>query len=129
MSTLTFPSIEPPVYPLEEQYEDNSISSAMEDGTVTGRRKFTKSRTTWTLKWTALPDSDHTLLMDFIRKTVYFKSLSFAWTNPQTETTHEVRCIRRYVVTECLRYLVRRPDNHGGITYAGTISGSKIRKK
>lgn len=91
MSTLTFPSIEPPVYPLEEQYEDNSISSAMEDGTVTGRRKFTKSRTTWTLKWTALPDSDHTLLMDFIRKTVYFKSLSFAWTNPQTETTHEVR--------------------------------------
>ena len=42
---VNFPaSIDPPAWPFECEYENNSIISKFEDGSQQSRRKFTKSR-------------------------------------------------------------------------------------
>ena len=79
---VNFPaSIDPPAWPFECEYENNSIISKFEDGSQQSRRKFTKSRRKWTLKWHHIPREQYITLMNFISQTVSFSARSFNWTN------------------------------------------------
>ena len=82
MTTINFPTnITPPAYPFECEYEDNSIISKFEDGTQQSRKKFTRSRRKWTLKWNHISRNEYLILMDFISRTVSFSARSFNWVN------------------------------------------------
>lgn len=92
---MNFPSTIPnPEYPFKVEYEDNSITSKFEDGTVQSRLKFTKSRRTWTLKWNGLKQVYYDTLEDFIVNSAKHQANVFNWTIPTTETTVSVRCIK-----------------------------------
>ena len=92
---ITFPSTIPnPEYPLKVDHEDNSITSKFEDGTVQSRLKFTKSRKTFTLKWSSMAQADYDDLEEFIVNTVKHAALIFEWTNPTDNVTYNVRCTR-----------------------------------
>lgn len=90
-STIEWPNIQPPSYGTTIDVEDTSIKSTFEDGTVQARRKFTKSRKTWVLKWENLPMSDYLTLMDFLQNRVYFSAIPFHWNNPIDRKTYLVR--------------------------------------
>lgn len=81
-SNINFPTnIKSPAYPFECEYENNSIISKFEDGSQQSRRKFTKSRRKWTLKYNHIPREDYLILMNFISRTVSFSARSFNWVN------------------------------------------------
>ncbi len=85
-STINFPSTIPaPAYPFECEYEDNSIISKFEDGSQQSRRKFTRSRRKWTLKWNMLTRTEYLALMKFISETVYFSAKPFNWVNADSK--------------------------------------------
>ncbi len=85
-SSINFPSSIPaPTYPFECEYEDNSIISKFEDGSQQSRRKFTRSRRKWTLKWDRIERSEYLALMQFISQTVYFSARSFNWINADSK--------------------------------------------
>ena len=82
MTTIYFPTdITPPAWPFECEYENNSLVTKFEDGSQQSRRKFTRSRRKWTLKWNHIPRSEYLTLMTFISQTVSFSARSFNWTN------------------------------------------------
>ena len=82
MTTINFPSdITPPAWPFECEYENNSLITKFEDGSQQSRRKFTRSRRKWTLKWNHIPRSEYLTLMTFISQTVSFSARSFNWIN------------------------------------------------
>ena len=79
---IQFPtSIDPPTWPFECEYENNSIITKFEDGSQQSRKKFTRSRRKWKLKWSHLPREQYLTLMNFISRTVSFSARSFTWTN------------------------------------------------
>lgn len=85
-TTINWPSTIPaPTYPFECEYENNSIISKFEDGSQQSRRKFTRSRRKWTLKWERIDRADYLALMTFITSTVYFSALSFNWINADSK--------------------------------------------
>lgn len=88
---MNFPNISPPEYPLEEELEDNSITSTFEDGTVQSRKKFTRSRTTWKLTWGAMPQDEWDTLKNFIKNQCHFQAVVFDWNDPFGGGTHSVR--------------------------------------
>lgn len=90
---MDFPTLPNPEYPFEPEYEDNSITSQFEDGTVQSRRKFTRSRTSWTLKWNSMKQSDFSVLENFIKNIACFKANTFNWINPADGKTYTVRSI------------------------------------
>ena len=82
MTTINFPAdITPPAWPFECEYENNSLVTKFEDGSQQSRRKFTRSRRKWTLKWNHIPRSEYLTLMTFISQTVSFSARSFNWVN------------------------------------------------
>jgi hypothetical protein len=82
MTNINFPSnITPPAWPFECEYENNSLITKFEDGSQQSRRKFTRSRRKWTLKWNHIPRSEYLTLMTFISQTVSFSARSFNWVN------------------------------------------------
>lgn len=85
MAVITFPDINAPSFPFECEYENNSIISKFEDGSQQSRRKFTRSRRKWTLKWAYLPRDQYLTLMTFISQTVSFASKSFNWINADSK--------------------------------------------
>lgn len=89
-------TIKLPAYPFKCEYENNSIISKFEDGSQQSRRKFTRSRRTWTLTYNHIPRSDYLTLMEFITETVSFSSKAFYWTNTDSldDTTPEVVLVR-----------------------------------
>ena len=90
---LIFPDIPLPMYPLEETYEDTSITSKFEDGSVQSRSKFTRSRGSWTMKWSYLPSKEYSILLDFIKNKAKFSANEFYW-KPQgilADTRDEIR--------------------------------------
>lgn len=80
--TLTWPSITAPAYGTTEDVEDTSLRSTFEDGTTQARRKFTKSRKTWVLKWDSLPYKEYNTLMDFLQNKTYFRR-NLLFSNPR----------------------------------------------
>ena len=92
---MNFPtSIPNPEYPFKVEHEDNSITSKFEDGTVQSRRKFTKSRRTWTLKWNNLKQVYYAILENFIVNQTHHQAVIFGWTNPADNITYQVRCVK-----------------------------------
>lgn len=86
MASINFPATIPaPTYPFECEYENNSIISKFEDGSQQSRRKFTRSRRKWTLKWNQLTRTEYLTLMNFISHTVYFSAKSFNWINADSK--------------------------------------------
>lgn len=82
MANINFPTnISAPAFPFECEYENNSIISKFEDGSQQSRRKFTRSRRKWTLKWNHIPREQYLTLMNFISQTVSFSARSFNWQN------------------------------------------------
>lgn len=89
---MEWPStISNPEYPLEEEYEDTSITSKFEDGSVQARPKFTRSRDTYKLHWGGMPTSEYTVLKDFVKNQAKFSAVDFTWTHPESGETHDVR--------------------------------------
>ena len=85
-SNIYFPATIPaPAYPFECENENNSIISKFEDGSQQSRRKFTRSRRKWKLKWNRIERSEYLELMNFITSTVYFSALSFNWVNADSK--------------------------------------------
>lgn len=92
---MDFPSSIPnPEYPFKVDHEDNSIKTQFEDGTVQSRRKFTKSRKTWILKWESLKQNYYDTLENFIVNQVHHSAVVFNWLNPADNRTYAVRCIK-----------------------------------
>ena len=95
MSAISFPNTVPnPEYPFKVEYEDNSITSKFEDGTVQSRLKFTRSRRTWTLQWNGLSDTHHSTLDNFVVNQAKHAANIVTWTIPNTNTTVNVRCVK-----------------------------------
>jgi hypothetical protein len=95
---LQFPEIAKPVYPLDEDYEDIGLSAGFEDGAEQSRARFTRSRRTWTLRWTALSDADYQRLMDFWANQVKGNSMQFAWRHPLSAAdaaSYQVRFVEK----------------------------------
>lgn len=88
---MDFPTIQQPTFPLKIEYENTSIMSEFEDGSVQSRNKFTRSRRTFTISWDFLSQNDYTTLFGFIKNTCKFSALPFNWVNPQSNETIEVR--------------------------------------
>lgn len=96
-TNINYPTnIKAPSYPFECEYENNSIISKFEDGTQQSRRKFTRSRRKWTLRYNHIPRADYLILMNFIANTVAFSSLTCNWVNTDSidDTTPEVVEVR-----------------------------------
>lgn len=93
--TLTWPSITAPAYGTTEDVEDTSLRSTFEDGTTQARRKFTKSRKTWVLKWDSLPYKEYNTLMDFLQNKTYFSAKPFNFTSPIDGKTYTCRFVEK----------------------------------
>lgn len=96
---IKWPDVTLPSYGTTEDVEDTSIRSTFEDGTIQARRKYTKSRKTWVLKWDNMPYSEYVTLMDFLQNTVYFSAKPFEWTSPIDGNTYVVRFAEKEAFT------------------------------
>lgn len=91
--TIKFPTnVINPSYPLDEEYEDTSITSKFEDGSMQSRRKFTRSRKKFSLKWESLTQEEFVIIRDFIINEAHFAANIFEWTNPVDNKVYYVRC-------------------------------------
>lgn len=90
-TSINWPNIKNPSYPLEKEREDNVLRSNSEFGYVMTRQRYTKARRTYTLEWEAMRKSDYLIFAAFYDDTLKNGSLSFNWTNPETEETCECR--------------------------------------
>mgnify|MGYP007069897233 CR=1 FL=1 len=81
---IHFPDIREPGWPFTEEYEDTSLRTKFEDGSMQSRSRFTRSRRKWTLRWNHLPRREYLALMHFITKVVKFSAKSFIWANPDS---------------------------------------------
>lgn len=95
---INFPNISKPSYPLGIELENNSLMSKFEDGTVQSRKKFTRSRRTFTAKWNGLPNDEYLILENFIRNVVNYSAETFLWVNPATYAPFEEETIQVRVV-------------------------------
>lgn len=91
MAIPVWPDIPNPSYGTTVDMEDTSLVSSMEDGMVQARRKFTKSRKTWKLRWNGLPKADYLTLADFLQNTAFFAAVAFTWVCPLDGKTYTVR--------------------------------------
>lgn len=81
---IAFPNLPNPGYPLTQNPEDNTVKSKFEDGSVQVRRKFTKSRRTFTLTWSKLPNDKFEILDNWVVNVAHFGCEKFVWTHPQS---------------------------------------------
>lgn len=81
-----------PSYPLGEEYENTSIVSKFDDGSMQSRRKFTRSRKTFSVKWNKLNKEEFVIIRDFIINVAQFSANAFEWVNPIDNVTYVVRC-------------------------------------
>lgn len=90
MSTIVFPDISAPAYPLKETKEDAVIRSKMEDGTVKQRPRYTRIRKTFEVNWKLLKKEEKTILENFHDVELANGALAFEWTHPLDGTVHYV---------------------------------------
>ena len=91
MANLSFPDVTAPEYPLKESVEDNLIKSAMENGVVKTRPRFTKVRRSFELEWSLLNDDSKDALEQFFLSKTKCGSLPFKWPHPYSEKSYVVR--------------------------------------
>jgi hypothetical protein len=93
-TSINWPAITNPVYPLDEGSEDGVIRSQFENGVEQTRLRFTRQRKDYTLKWTRMSAADKATFDTFFDTTTAAGSLSFNWTHPITSVTKEYRFVR-----------------------------------
>ena len=82
---IYFPNTLPnPSYPMDVEFEDTSVSSKFEDGSVQSRPKFTRSRDTFKVTWKRLKMAEYNTLINFVKNVAKFKANAFTWHNPDT---------------------------------------------
>jgi len=59
--------------------EDAGLSTEMSDGYVVSRARFTRSRLTFSVNYTALSYADLEKIQDFYRDTIYGSAVVFDW--------------------------------------------------
>ncbi len=103
---MAFPTLSlQPAFPVQEEAENNVISSRMEAGYVLTRPRFTRSRTKFTLHYPLLPLADVTLLKAHEASVGY--STIFTWTHPaDNATTYNVRYLSP------IKYSLVSPDTY-----------------
>ena len=84
MADIVFPTdlVPQPEYPLPTTREDNVLRSNVDAGYELSRRRYTRQRKTWELKWTKLAPSFVKVLEDFYDNDTKSGSLNFKWTHP-----------------------------------------------
>lgn len=92
-TAINWPSIKNPVYPLDEGSEDGVIRSQFENGVEQTRRRFTRQRKDYTLRWTRMSAADKSTFDTFFDTTTAAGALSFNWTHPITSVTKECRFV------------------------------------
>jgi phage-related protein len=90
MTTLTFPTLPTPQFPISAQNEDPTITTPFENGMEQTRPRFTKLRKSWTLKWNSMLNADRDTLAAFWIL-AFGGSTEFTWTNPYDSQTYTVR--------------------------------------
>ncbi len=89
----TFPTLSAiPVFPLEEEEENSTISSPFEAGYEQTRPRFTRRRKTWRVKYSYMTGSDKSTLSTFVN-TVSGGADAFTWTNPTDSSSYNVRFV------------------------------------
>jgi hypothetical protein len=96
MAYPSFPDISKPNYAYDETPEDCGISTQMENGSVISRARFTKSRLTFTLSWSAMTAADKATLLNFYRNTIRGSAYILVWTHsdPSSEFYNQTFNVR-----------------------------------
>lgn len=90
-----FPTLtKEPSFPLPEEKEDTTIKSKSEAGYVQTRRRFTRERMSFAVKYEMLPNADKDAIGDHVDG-VYGGVSSFNWTHPITGTAYVMRYDKR----------------------------------
>lgn len=88
---MDFPNIKLPNFPLDETPQDPGMRSPMENGSVVSRARYTRTRRTFSLRWSSLPNADKETLFDFYDNEIRGSSQTFNWTHPETSKPYVVR--------------------------------------
>lgn len=76
---LYFPVLKQPKPPYDIMWDDNVIRSQTESGHVISRRRYTKNRTSYRLKWEYFTMDEYLLLEDFYNNLTASGSLEFTF--------------------------------------------------
>jgi hypothetical protein len=91
-----------PIYPLEEKTTDSLIKTETEAGYTQTRPRHTRMLRSFKLSYKALTDADKALLDTFFYTSTSRGSVVFAWTNPITSTSYNVRI--KPITWQAVRY-------------------------
>lgn len=87
-----FPAtIKKPSIAIRMMFEDQTISSKMENGQVFTRPRSKKVRRSWAVLFDHAPQSDATAIEDFVRNTSIGGAMAFLWEDPRTAEEVVVR--------------------------------------
>lgn len=101
---MAFPTLSrPPDYPLVWSQENDIITTPFEAGYVQRRKRNTRARKSWQVRYSGLPSGDITTLLAYEAAQA---ALTFAWTNPENSTTYNVyfKGPVQYRLTDYLNY-------------------------
>ena len=76
---MSWPSIQNPTYPLQEEYFKPQIKQEFESGHVQSRARATVAKRRWTLNWRSLPEADWVSLVAAFNTD---QGTTFTWTHP-----------------------------------------------
>ena len=88
LSYPAFPTIQPPVYPADDVYPDNKISSATDGGYVVSRPRFTRTIMGNNYTWPAMPNADYQTFKAFVQANY---ANIFVWTDPISNNFYNVQ--------------------------------------
>ena len=84
----TWPSIQEPSYPIDEEIYKPQVRTEFESGAVQSRARVTAGKERWTLQWPGMPEADYQTLMAFFETN---QGDTFTWTHPVTSTAYTAR--------------------------------------
>jgi hypothetical protein len=85
---MSWPSIQPPSYPLDEEVFKPQIRTEFESGHVQSRVRATVGKRRFSLRWTSMPSGDYASLdAAFLAD----QGTTFSWSHPLTGTAYTVR--------------------------------------
>lgn len=76
---------------LKESLEDSTIRTKTESGYVITRRRYSKTRRSWEVSYSFIPQTFKDALYTFINEEVMEGALPFFWTHPTTGVVFTVR--------------------------------------
>lgn len=84
MAYKTFPDIQTPDYPLEEDYADHTLKMQVDNETILTRPRFTSLPLSFKITWSHLKTVDYNKLRAFYKE-MRGGALAFKWTYPEDE--------------------------------------------